>query len=992
VADLGRRSRKFTVRALLTVALWYAPAVQGQSATGRIEGQVVDGAGQALFGIAVTISTQSGAVERIIETGPNGRFQAGMLAPGTYRILAERLGLRPLLMTGVPVVAGRRTPVLLSPESSATAAERVDTIAYVGGPPRAGTARSTSVDRRSLVAAPWGARDLSDAARFASAMGADLSMPGNPGWATAIAVDGLSFRGSRHPAFGTGLTRFAAFPSDALSQVDVVEDWAEPAWPATFGGMVAATTRSGGGPFAMTGIVAGAGEVSGSSGSDADETGRSLDAALAIHGGSAGDSVTYLLGARIQRSEIGFAPVAELAGAAQEMVRDALVDRYGAEYGSFWLPGLRSDDAVVGFGRLDWTLSGGNALSARFNAARVDRDSDLPGRAGHPTIGRVEGTDLSAGMGFNARISDRVALNIQAAFEMASRDHVDADAAPAIARTEFAEAGVTIGSDPRYAGSFENRVLTARVASDFDLGGHRLQIGTLAEAANYEHTGLHTGSGEFRFSNASELEAGQGIFTRTSGPEQVSFPIRRLELYMQDRWQVTSALDLEAGVRLSRESLPLDRIDEDAEWLELSGLSNAGAEEPGGSFEPFFGFVWGPSAAGQVTIRGNAASRVGGVDPVLIANLLTDQGSARVQRWIGNVSGWPDGPAVGAGALPTLSLLGSQFKPPRTDRFGLGATVQSGHTTLDLSGSFSRTSGLPRPIDLNRLPTAAGQDQDLRLLYGSLRKVGAFVVAEPGANRRFAAYDRVAVWHSDGEARALAVTGALRHGSESASLFASYTFSRAEDDWPGAGLGGVERALYSQVIHSPDSPWEDGTSDLDIPHRVVIGGDLEMPGMPSLRLGASYRFRSGDPFTPGFLPGVDMNADGVPGNDPAFVGPDAVQLLASEWSCLDDLQGQFVERNSCREPAVHALDLRVSLRIARIAGGDAEVFVDGLNLIASREAVRDHALYLIDPDEPIDTSEPRGPRVPLVANSNFGEPLILLRRARAFRLGLQLRN
>jgi hypothetical protein len=135
-----------------------------------------------------------------------------------------------------------------------------------------------------------------------------------------------------------------------------------------------------------------------------------------------------------------------------------------------------------------------------------------------------------------------------------------------------------------------------------------------------------------------------------------------------------------------------------------------------------------------------------------------------------------------------------------------------------------------------------------------------------------------------------------------------------------------------------------------------------------------------------------MNADGVPGNDPAFVGPDAVQLLASEWSCLDDLQGQFVERNSCREPAVHALDLRVSLRIARIAGGDAEVFVDGLNLIASREAVRDHALYLIDPDEPIDTSEPRGPRVPLVANSNFGEPLILLRRARAFRLGLQLRN
>src|SRR5690606_32789463 len=106
--------------------------------------------------------------------------------------------------------------------------------------------------------------------------------------------------------------------------------------------------------------------------------------------------------------------------------------------------------------------------------------------------------------------------------------------------------------------------------------------------------------------------------------------------------------------------------------------------------------------------------------------------------------------------------------------------------------------------------------------------------------------------------------------------------------------------------------WREGRSDFDVPHRLSAGAELRIGGPLNARLAGVYRYRSGDPFTPGFRDGVDANGDGSGRNDPAFVDERiaGVSELARAWPCLRTQSGALAERNACRGPGVHGLDVR----------------------------------------------------------------------------------
>ena len=53
--------------------------------------------------------------------------------------------------------------------------------------------------------------------------------------------------------------------------------------------------------------------------------------------------------------------------------------------------------------------------------------------------------------------------------------------------------------------------------------------------------------------------------------------------------------------------------------------------------------------------------------------------------------------------------------------------------------------------------------------------------------------------------------------------------------------------------------------------------------------------------------------------------------------CLRSQAGSFADRNSCRGSALHILDLRVRLGLARIQGHSFDIVVDGLNLLDDDE-------------------------------------------------------
>ena len=136
--------------------------------------------------------------------------------------------------------------------------------------------------------------------------------------------------------------------------------------------------------------------------------------------------------------------------------------------------------------------------------------------------------------------------------------------------------------------------------------------------------------------------------------------------------------------------------------------------------------------------------------------------------------------------------------------------------------------------------------------------------------------------------------------------------------------------------------------------------------------------------------GVDANGDGSPSNDPAFVDDNVAGIpeLVATHDCLRRNVGRFANRNACREPSVQRFDLRLSVPLFQ---DRATLLIEGLNLLDSNIAVRDHALYLVDANAGLSTDPSTNElTVPLVANPHFGKPLWRLSTGRAVRLGLRV--
>ena len=128
-------------------------------------------------------------------------------------------------------------------------------------------------------------------------------------------------------------------------------------------------------------------------------------------------------------------------------------------------------------------------------------------------------------------------------------------------------------------------------------------------------------------------------------------------------------------------------------------------------------------------------------------------------------------------------------------------------------------------------------------------------------------------------------------------------------------------------------------------------------------------------------------------NNPAYVDANisGMTSLLSQWSCLSGQVGQFAARNSCRDPGVQSLDLRVTFDLVRIGHAPVEFVLDALNVLESDVGVRDHALYVINPAVPLTTNVATGAvTVPLLANAGFDNALVHRSPGRELRIGLRV--
>jgi hypothetical protein len=565
----------------------------------------------------------------------------------------------------------------------------------------------------------------------------------------------------------------------------------------------------------------------------------------------------------------------------------------------------------------------------------------------------------------------------------------------ALPSTRVVAGGQHFGIDPRLPGSFQRTGASLAQSLGIVWSQHRLQLGIDAEAGSHDDTYAYARQGEFVFGGADEFARGEGSFVRSAASlRPAAFTVLRFGAHAQDTWNASPDLQVVAGVRYDLETLPGDEVRSNEAWLAYTGLSNADVAGEVRTVSPRFGLTWDVGGRGSWIVRATAGIYASSIPPHVLTELLTLDGSATTHRGMGQL-GWPSAPGSQAApdVGPRLTLLGPDFRGPLTRRASFGLTRQLGAAaTLQLSGTYRETDFLPRRSDVNLQTEPVAFDQHGRPVYGSLVQSGQLVAA-PGPNRRFADFDLVSALNADGWSRRWGVTAAVESDEEGPfGLFARYTYSRTTDNWL-SGQGGGPEAQLTPFRGSGGDDWTEGVSDFDLPHQMAAGFELRPSGSLQPRLTGIYRYRSGYPFTPGFRDGVDVNADGSGRNDPAFVDPaiPGTPELVSRWSCLRGQVGGFAERNACRLPGVHSLDLRLGLTLVQSSGVAASLFVDGVNLIESALAVPDRAVYLVDAGGTLTRDSALGTvSLPLVANPNFGRPLGRFSAGRLLRVGLQV--
>jgi hypothetical protein len=983
---------------LATAFAALVPAAAAQSLTaGTLRVTVSDAGGTPLREAYVIATELATGVGRAATTSRAGVVKLDLVPPGVYLVSVERLGYRPVRVTGVTVRPGRETPLSATLAPVPRPALTADTVTLDRGAAldtRAG--ESAGLGDLELHALPDASRDIADAARRATALTPEGALQGLPAASGSLMIDGVRFTPAAHQSPFVPGDPAAIVPLLAAARAELVTDALDVEWTESAAGWLAVHTRRGTNSFAARAF----GDWSGDALSDSKyfdtsaSTGSALRAGALVSGPVLRDSAAFVLGGEIQRVDAPRPPAWEDRSLDAPLVATAQ-DSFGVDLAPYTRAGVSRRQALAVFGGFDWQVATAHRLDARAAVAARSSDDPALGAGFAPSLGaRSESRDVAIGLTATSVFTPSVAQEVRFGFESSQRDYQPG----ALPATTLVDAGLAFGSDGAFPGEFKRVTVRGSGTAFLTAGRHLVKAGLGVAFDSHERTYSPARGGSFTFAGVDEWAARDGRFEQTVGRFPVAdFSIFRFALYAQDTWSAAPGLDVLVGVRYENEELPADALRRNQAWLDSTGVDNTAFQDASRRFSPRIGFTWDVRNAHQWTVRLNAGTFYDAYDPGTFGELIVNDGGQLARRAVGPLGRWPAAPdsTVAPAARQSLTLFGPRFSPPRTRRASLGITRALGSAAAaHVAFTIRHTDFLPRRHDLNRLPAPAGRDQYGRPLYGTLAQQGSLVTATPGSNRAYRGFDLVSAIDADGASDYWDVTFGMERRAGPLQFAASYTYSRTTDNWLTGRAGGGAPA--AQLTPFPDSlagqDWAEGRSDFDVPHRVAVGAEWQSGGRLGLRLGAAYRFASGLPFTPGFRPGVDVNGDGAD-NDPAFVD-DAiagVDSLLGAWDCLRDQVGQFAERNACREPGRHALDLRVALRLPTPATLPLELVIDALNVIEPDVGLRDRALYLIDRGATVTTDPVTGiTTVPLVANPRFGSVLARYGTGRAWRIGLRV--
>ena len=171
----------------------------------------------------------------------------------------------------------------------------------------------------------------------------------------------------------------------------------------------------------------------------------------------------------------------------------------------------------------------------------------------------------------------------------------------------------------------------------------------------------------------------------------------------------------------------------------------------------------------------------------------------------------------------------------------------------------------------------------------------------------------------------------------------AYTYNRAENVNNGTSSRAISNWQFNENV-DVNNP-ELGTADFERRHRFLAIASYRMEYATRFATSFSliYDGRSGEPFS--WIYNGDANGDGRFDNDLIYVpaSEDEVVITSGNWnefndwinseSSISDYRGDFVDRNSARQPWTNFLDFKVTQEVETINGQSVEFSASMINVL-----------------------------------------------------------
>lgn len=642
-----------------------------------------------------------------------------------------------------------------------------------------------------------------------------------------------------------------------------------------------------------------------------------------------------------------------------------------------------TEDEIAVFGRVDWQLNDRHALILRHNYTNLeslnDRLSDEEARTYGSTFKNESNSFVSE---LTSVFGERGQAFNNFRFQWSEEDR------PRPANNFLPEIDVNIhqdATDVEYFGDgivFRNRLEESKFQFvdnlTWQLGEearHTIKVGTNNVFSNIQNLFHLLGTGNYNFDSLADLEAKNvDSYTRfvreDGGSPFADFDISEYAIYAQDEWQVSDQLLLALGLRYDTNTFG-DPAIVAPELIEGFGLDTSVVPEDRNNISPRVAFTYDLRGDETAIVRGGVGLLYGRLPFVLHGNVMQSSPALRNLFCPGSVAPEPDydffrqtpdgsnNPSACTdpdreGDPPEFAVWDPDMENPESWRFNLGyeAIVGDGWRVA-VDGLYSRTEKNfnVNQINLNdEMFRTAVDDRPVFVPASAFFRNNFNFRTEPRANTDFAG-----VYFNESTAESEAWSLDLKVGRRWEAIGlrtdASYTFNNVMDNSSFFCCTSNEGFRIKPTAGDPNfigDPGDDevgtwGHADFERQHVFILSGTFEGPW--GIDVSGIWRSQSGTPWTP--VVDGDINGDGEEFNDRAPVFEDllfetpedaaAFQALLDEDSeageCLRENLGRIAERNSCRNPWFHSVDVHLSKSFAVMTGHEIELIADMFNVL-----------------------------------------------------------